>query len=324
VNSPGPVRPNFLYVGAGKSASTWMFEIFREHPDVFVAEAKDLMFFDRYYDRGINWYLSHFAHSIGQPAIGELSHDYFLDETFAERIRRHLPDARILVCLREPVERTFSEYLYDRTLYQFVPAQRYRSGFSFQDFASLPRIRKRSQYFVNLSYFFRRFPRERILVQFYDDLQRDPRAFARQLFRFLGIDAEYQPPSLHRRVNTARDVRSTLLASLAYRAGQVLRRYGRPAIVGEIKRQRWIERMLYRPYRTEQEKPAIPAAVREELYSVYHQDDQKLADLIGRPLPAGWMQPEAEQVGSRDRPVPAEVPPVAVPAPSYAVCRAGY
>ena len=42
-------EPNFLYVGAGKSGSTWIFEIFRDHPEIFVPISKDIMFFDRYY-----------------------------------------------------------------------------------------------------------------------------------------------------------------------------------------------------------------------------------------------------------------------------------
>jgi hypothetical protein len=284
------IVPNFLYVGAGKAASSWTCEVLREHPQAFVAEAKDTMFFDRYYHKGWGWYLSHFADGSGSKAIGELSHDYFLSEEFAERIHRHVPEARILVCLREGVDRTFSEFLYDKTLFQFVSAERYESGLGFEQFARLRRIAKRSDYLNNLGYFFERFPRERILVQFYDDLQRDPGAFVRQLFSFLELDPDFAPPSLHRRVNTARQVRNTFLANLAYQAGQLLRGIGKPQFVGGLKRQRWMEFLLYRDFGKSLKKPSIPPDVRARLHPLYHRHDAQLARLIGRTLPARWTQ----------------------------------
>ena len=70
--------PTFLYIGAARAGSSWMYEILREHPDVFVPLAKDIYFFDKHYDRGLQWYRSFFASAGGRRAIGELSHDYYL------------------------------------------------------------------------------------------------------------------------------------------------------------------------------------------------------------------------------------------------------
>jgi hypothetical protein len=287
-------EPNFLYVGAGKAASSWLFEICREHPGIFVAEAKDIMFFDRYYERGMDWYRTQFESAGRCDAIGEFSHDYFLKEESADRILRQLPDAKILACLREPVDRTFSEYLYDKTYFQFVSAEQYESGMSFEEFARLPRIRNRSDYAVNLQYFYDRFPREQILVEFYEDLQADPRGFARRIFKFLEVDPDFDPPSLYRTVNPARQARSPLIAKLAYRTGQMLRRFGYPQVVGSFKRNPWFTRMLYREYGSENlAKPAIPASVRARLSAWYHRHDDQLSTLIGRPLPLSWQQPAA-------------------------------
>jgi hypothetical protein len=288
---PKKPRPNFLYVGAGKAASHWMCEIFREHPEIFVADAKDLMFFDRYYGRGLDWYLSHFSQANGQRAIGEFSHDYFLEEEYAERIVRDFPDVKILVCLREPVDRTFSEYLYDQTLFQFVPAEEYESGLGFEGFARLPRIRQRSNYAVNLRYFYDRFPRERILVEFYEDLRADPGRFARRVFQFLEVDPEFNPPSLHRRINPARQARSPRIARFAYQIGQLLRRSGMPKFVGAFKRHSWLGWILYREFGRGMKKPAIPEDVRRRLHELYRGQDAALSRLIGRPLPRSWTRP---------------------------------
>ena len=48
---PAKPLPNFLFIGTAKAGSSWIFEILREHPQVFVPDAKDLHFFDKYYDR---------------------------------------------------------------------------------------------------------------------------------------------------------------------------------------------------------------------------------------------------------------------------------
>lgn len=52
--------PNFLYIGPDKAGSSWLHEVLIQHPEVFLSEAKDLYFFDRYYDRGMAWYASQF------------------------------------------------------------------------------------------------------------------------------------------------------------------------------------------------------------------------------------------------------------------------
>ena len=52
--------PNFLHLGPGKSGSSWLHETLTLHPEVYLSEAKDLYFFSRYYDRGVDWYRKQF------------------------------------------------------------------------------------------------------------------------------------------------------------------------------------------------------------------------------------------------------------------------
>ena len=59
LSKDGTVYPTFLYIGAPKAGSSWLYEILREHPEVFVPTAKDTQFFDYYFDKGFDWYLSH-------------------------------------------------------------------------------------------------------------------------------------------------------------------------------------------------------------------------------------------------------------------------
>src|SRR5262249_315268 len=106
------VRPNFLFIGADKSGSTWLFHVLRQHPGCFVPPAKDIYYFDRHYARGPRWYASFFEPPNAATAVGGLADDFLFSEVAAERIHRDLPGVKLIAFLRHPVERTFSEYLY--------------------------------------------------------------------------------------------------------------------------------------------------------------------------------------------------------------------
>lgn len=174
--------PTFLFIGPDKSGSTWLHGILREHPDCFVPELKDLYFFDRYFEKGMGWYLSHFADApTGAKVIGELSHDYLFSPVAADRIRRHLPEVTLLSTLRDPVERTFSQYLF-----------MVRNGLTRRSFEDAleqhPILIENSLYGKHLSTYFDRFPPTQVRVFYFDLLKQDPRAFAEQVLSALGLE----------------------------------------------------------------------------------------------------------------------------------------
>ena len=74
--------PNFLHLGPSKSGTTWLYQVLAAHPEVFLCPAKDLHFFNRCYDRGLDWYRAQFR-GAGQrhKVIGAMVRD-FLDRVF--------------------------------------------------------------------------------------------------------------------------------------------------------------------------------------------------------------------------------------------------
>ena len=69
--------PNFLHIGPGKSGSSWLHETLTLHPEVYLSEAKDLYFFSRYYDRGLDWYRKQFRPARpSHRVVGEVCPDY--------------------------------------------------------------------------------------------------------------------------------------------------------------------------------------------------------------------------------------------------------
>jgi len=270
--------PSFLYIGASRSGSSWLFEILREHPEVFVPIGKDMMFFDRYFDRGVDWYASHFAKGSDAKAVGELSHDYFLSRRYAERIRDVVPDVKLIATLREPGDWAISRYLWARST-------GLRARVSFEEYVRRPEVLREASYAMNLQPFYELFPRERIRIQFFDDLREDPAAFAREVYAFIGVDQEFTPPSLHRKVYAARQARLEQVGRVAYRAGQAFRSFAFVNLVGGVRRHPAFERLLYRSVVAGFDIPdGALSWVREQFAPGYH----ALENLIGRPLPQGW------------------------------------
>jgi hypothetical protein len=281
--TPSEHTPSFVYVGGSKCGSSWLYEILRENPEVFVPDAKDVMYFDRHLEKPFSWYCSFFeASGEKHRAIGELTHDYFLDPAVAERIYQHLPDAKILACLREPSDRTISRWIYERSI-------RLKSDVTFSDFMTRRSTLVENDYLNNLEPYYRLFPKDRILVLLYDDIVESPGKVARQIYSFLGVNEEFVPPSLNRRVLPARVARFEPLAHFAYFAAQLMRKAGSANMVGAVKRRSWFEKLLYQPLR---KRPHIASEDIAWIKKRFADSYGRLGALIGKEIPTSWY-PEA-------------------------------
>jgi hypothetical protein len=107
--------PSFLVVGAQKAGTTFLYHEVTRHPDVGAALTKEIHFFDDNYRCGLPWYYGFFKHS-GTRLFGEASPGYLFHPHAIGRISRDLPNAKLLVLLRDPVRRAFSQYLHERRL----------------------------------------------------------------------------------------------------------------------------------------------------------------------------------------------------------------
>src|SRR5687767_9096163 len=105
--------PTFIGLGGQKCASTWLHVVFRDHADAYVSTPKELDFFSSFYDRGFQWYEAHFAAAEGRRAIGEISPSYLPDHDAPARAHAYNANLRIIVALRDPVERAYSNHLHD-------------------------------------------------------------------------------------------------------------------------------------------------------------------------------------------------------------------
>jgi len=130
-------QPHFILIGETKCGTTSLYNYLISHPQIKETlgngegydasyASKELRFFDKFYDRGWDWYFSRFPELEDGEITGEATPMYFYRTQVARRIKEHLPDIKFLVLLRNPVDRLYSNYQHN---YKWVPgyAERYPS-----------------------------------------------------------------------------------------------------------------------------------------------------------------------------------------------------
>jgi hypothetical protein len=240
--------PNFLYVGPDKAGSSWLHEILLGHPDVYLTPAKDLYYFDRYYDRGLAWYASQFRDARDERVVGEVCQDYLFHPEAAARIHETLGPVRIMVSLRDPVERAWSSYLYMRK-HGIGPST---FGEALQ---SRPELLEHGRYATGLDRFLQLWPREMVHVALFDDLAANPQAFIDSVTGFLDIDRlPLTSKDLEARLPAAK-ARSVRVAHAARRSADWVREHDGAKLVGTVKRSALVQRALYRPIDREAVRP---------------------------------------------------------------------
>ena len=191
--------PNFLHVGAGKCASTWLWNVYKEHPDICVPlNSGNPSFFMQDYYKGLDWYQdTYFNHYAGEKVVGETSNSYMVFEPALERIANHLPGVKLTMTLRNPIDRSFIAWSHMQTR-RFGPEQRmeFERGLDPHGWVLFRYWFEPSLYAAHLKAVFRHCPRERILICFYDDLVANPARFLRGFFGFLGVDVSFSPSVL--------------------------------------------------------------------------------------------------------------------------------
>lgn len=219
---------DFIYIGGPRCGSTWLSAILDDHPQIFIPPSKEVHFFnDRMpysfeykYPLGLDYYRSYFTDAEAGQIIGDISPFYFLDPNAAWRIHRHAPNVKLICFLRDPVAMLHSLYLLLR--------QRERRAASFaEEIAQNPNLIDLCRYDRLLQPFYDSFPDSQIRVYVYEELFLDRVRTAHEIYEFLGVDPNFDPPSAKRRFNAATDAPPN---PLRRRRGMVVDALNRPLL----------------------------------------------------------------------------------------------
>jgi hypothetical protein len=275
--------PNFLFVGAAKTGSTWMYRTLAAHPEVYVPSVKEIHFFDDYYDKGLTWYSSFFTPAGDDyKAVGELSPRYLYSAEALNRIDHDLPGVKLFACLRNPIDRAISGYHF-----------KIRNGIARPDFFSTmeanPEILTRGKYLKYVQMYLDRFSADRFRVLMYDDLKENPTQFAKDLYRYLGVDAAYNHSGVGRSVFPASVPRVFWLATLTKKVAVLLRKKGHIRLIGRFQNSPFFLQILYRPMDTEEKQRAITNSERSRLIEFYEDDVRQVGRLLNKDL-SHWLE----------------------------------
>jgi hypothetical protein len=201
------VQVDFICVGGNKCGTTWLSEMLRQHPGLNVSANKEPRFFTDRWENGWDWYARNWA--AGSGAKGEFSTAYLHRPESIRRIAEHYPDVKILVLLREPLERAVSHF---RHLLRELETDDYNAFL-----VDKPTVIRSSVYGEKVRLIERLFPRERTKILLFDQIKQQPAQTLQQVFRFLEVDPDFRPRGFDQVVGKGFVPRSRRLEAL--RAG---------------------------------------------------------------------------------------------------------
>ena len=205
ITASSRVLPDFIISGTVRSGTTSLYYNICEHPSVLPASYDEIGFFDSNYHLGINWYRSMFPTEKEMKQVkketnfaitGEDTPFYFWKKEAAERIFEDIPNSKIIIIFRNPVDRAYSNYnlgIRKKTeSLSFEDAIDEEMNFlkthSFRDAVDRRRsYLSKGLYENQIKIWFDNFPREQIHILCTEDMKKNPKESLLKIFQFLGI-----------------------------------------------------------------------------------------------------------------------------------------
>ncbi len=188
--------PNFIVVGAHKAGTTSLHYYLNQHPAIYLPSAKgtDLLWRSKFKELDeAGEYLAQFEPAEPGKVLGEVSSVYLhRGKKLVEKIKRLFPDVKIVVILRNPIDRTYSHALWDRSYTQDEIQNLDELVLSSEKFLNPGR------YYTHLKTYFSYFEREQVKLFLHEDLQQNPHQLFAELFDFIGVDQDFVPDTSKR------------------------------------------------------------------------------------------------------------------------------
>jgi hypothetical protein len=299
--------PNFLIIGAGKSGTTSLYHYLHAHPQIYMCPQKEPRFFafegEELDFRGpgdsrfhcvtdLDAYRALFEGASKEMVTGEATTWYLSAPKAPARIKHHVPDAKLIAVLRDPVERAFSSWLSMRReqvepLADFAQAMAAETERIANNWSPGWHYKKHGFYHTHLERYFDRFDAGQIRIYLYEDFTADPVGFTQDICRFLGVDDSFVPDTAMKYNVSGMPRNKALHRALAKRFWRPRQTRGLLNRVFPDPIKRSIQaKLLQLNLRA---KPELSPEVRKQFCDEYREDILRLQDLLGRNLSA-WLE----------------------------------
>ncbi|MFN0275513.1 MAG: sulfotransferase domain-containing protein [Chitinophagales bacterium] len=311
--------PTFIVIGANKGGTTSIYHYLKQHPQVYLSPIKEPHYFSKDIDINLfskefaqnklqdiqkyvdgdmqqeyhaafvrNWehYKKLFKNVKNEKAIGELSTSYLFSSVAAEEIKKHLGNVKIIICLRNPVERAYSHYRMNiwtgnNNEFDFYKAL-------LEDYHHIPKAWGNAHLYVEIGFYYEQvkryidmFGRENVKIVFTEDLKKNATNTLKELYEFIGVDNSFVTDTSMR----YNEVYTPKFKNFTY----TLNKLGIRPLIKKLA-PKSIKSMIVRLfYKSKAEKGDIPAEAKKFLLEKYTNDIQKLSVLLQRDL-STWLK----------------------------------
>jgi len=192
--------PTFLGIGSLRCGSTWLYQVLKCHPDIRLSDRKEMGFFfmSEMLQHDLDWYVAHFAPKNGgepKPVRGEISPVYARLEAWkVNRIANLLPDLRIVLTLRHPIERAWSQALLE---FGYLGGRDVRKISSIDFLRQVERVRNKlsSDYCRTIRIWSKAFGPDALHINFFDQIRDDPETFINSVLRHIRVTTPWALPA---------------------------------------------------------------------------------------------------------------------------------
>jgi len=270
--------PNFLGLGAQRAGSTWLYEALKTHPDIFLPKTrKEVHFFDRYYDRGIDWYRRFFEEADASENfrwIGEITPMYLYEPSIPSKINASLKKGcKFLVVLRHPVKRAYSQYSLD---------VRYNNlKISFEEyFKNNKDVRDRGLYAEQLKRYFSFFDPKDFLILIFEEVMKDQAEAIQKVASFFNIDPnEFSLKPPHEKVNASYRPKFAGAYALAHRVSEAMYKSDNDWLINIAKKI-----SIPKLFGNKGSLAPLDGKLCSELMQLYQDDIEQLEDILEKNL----------------------------------------
>ncbi len=281
---------HFTGIGAEKAGTTKIADLLAAHPDICLSEPKEVHFFNeklgynhqfvnKNYGQSLMWYEKHFAHAKKGQLVGEFSTGYLPDLAAPKNIHALFPNIKLIVCLRNPIKRAYSQYI----MYRFYFKAENRS-FS-ETIRQEPEYIEKGLYAKQVKRYLQYFKQEQLHIIVLDDFKKNPTTTIQRLYHFLGVNDAFIPPNLTEKSNAAKAIKSPFISKLMGWFSAVMVALKLSAVLGYLKDlglKKWVMKLNT----SKVEHPPMTAEDKAFLQLQFLDDIQELEQLINKDLSA--------------------------------------
>ncbi len=284
---------DFVGIGAAKAGTTWLGRMLGEHPQLCMSEPKEVHYFNEKllfrtafrkpnFHKGLEWFKKYFRHCSIASIKGEITPRYIVDPIAAERIKQHNADIKIFICLRNPVDRIYSQYHFAKS---FIGNENRSMEKAIRE---EPEYLDMSTYYKHIQTWLHHFPIDQFFFIWFEDIQQRPEELLRDIYAFLGVDPFFKPGNMYQKSNEARKSRFRGLQSVTRVFIYFMVSIGMSGVIRKLK-EGGLRDFIHRANSKPVEKTPMPPDVKEYIIDHVSDDVQQLEKLLNKDL-SHWLR----------------------------------